>query len=257
MAEPEDDKDATPPKARKAKKQALPEAEERPELPSAAAVRRARKAELEKWLEESGLPTEGRVPELRERLREHIEAQGEAAPSAAPAKPTKARPPKAKRPKEPEKEAEREKEEEEPARKPAYRARAKPALAAALKRALALRRTMARRRPRFLRQEWYRNARLGRKWRRPQGGQSKLRRHFGYRINVVSIGYRSPRLSRGLHPSGFAEILVHNVRQLEGVDGTRQAVRVAHAVGYRKRVEIQGEADKRGIRVLNPVEVVE
>ena len=251
MAEPKSEppKDApTEPRARKAKKAALPEAEApaRIELPTLQAVKKARKADLVKWLEEFDLATEGRVPELRTRLSDYIAKQSGPAPEAPAPKAGEGQP-------EEEEAEEAEAEEAEAAVK--YRAGAKPVLDDALRRALAERRAAAERRPRFLRQEWYRYRRLGRKWRRPQGGQSKLRRHFGYRINVVSIGYRSPRLSRGLHPSGFAEVLVHNVRQLEGLDAKRQAVRVAHGVGYRKRVLIQEEADKLGVRVLNPVEV--
>ena len=261
MAEPgAEDAEATKPepKARRVKKEAVPEAEPsaRAELPTLEAVKKAHKADLVKWLEELGLPTEGRVADLRARLSDVIEERrGEA---AEPRKPAAAR--KAAKP-EPEAEAPEaagaKEEEEEAEEAEEYRAKAKPVLDDALRRALALRRSLAQRRPRFLRQEWYRYARLGMKWRRPQGGQSKLRRHMGYRINVVSIGYRSPRLSRGLHPSGFAEVLVHNVRELEGVDAKAQAVRVAHGVGYRKRVLIQEAADKRGIRVLNAVEVEE
>ena len=92
---------------------------------------------------------------------------------------------------------------------------------------------------------------FGDEWRKPQGGQSKLRRHFGYRWNVPSIGYRGPKAVRGLHPSGFQEILVHNERQLEGLDATKQAVRIAHGVGTRKRELIEKACDDKGLRILN------
>lgn len=262
MADPDDKEEAETPKARKAAKKALPEAEPRPELPTVAAVKKARKAELQAWLEDLGLSTEGLVADLRERLTEYIEAHPAAAeaPAEKPAEeeaPAKAAPERKRKPRPKAKGEEAEEEPEEEEGEAAYRPKLKPALAEAQRRALAIRSQMSHHRPEFRRQEWFRYKRLGLRWRRPQGGQSALRRHFGYRINVVSVGYRSPRLSRGLHPSGFAEVLVHNVRELEGVDAKRQAVRVAHGVGFRKRVEIQEEADKRKIRVLNPVEVEE
>ncbi|MBI4416526.1 MAG: 50S ribosomal protein L32e [Euryarchaeota archaeon] len=120
-----------------------------------------------------------------------------------------------------------------------------------MRRALHLRREIAQRRPSFLRQEWFRYKRLGLKWRKPQGQHTKLRRHLGYRPNVPSIGYRGPKAVRGLHPSGFREVLVHTAHDLEHVDPKVEAVRIAAAVGMRRRLEIQAAADERGIRVLN------
>ncbi|MEK6911947.1 MAG: 50S ribosomal protein L32e, partial [Candidatus Thermoplasmatota archaeon] len=113
------------------------------------------------------------------------------------------------------------------------------------------RRAISAKRPRFLAQEWFRHKRLGLEWRKPQGGQSQLRRHFIQRINVVSIGYRGPKISRGLHSSGFEEVLVHSTRDLRGINPKRQAARIGGAVGARKREMIQKEADELGIRVLN------
>jgi large subunit ribosomal protein L32e len=60
---------------------------------------------------------------------------------------------------------------------------------------------------------------------------------------------------RGLHPSGFEEVRVHNVDDLEGVDGDTQAVRIGSTVGARKRERIEEEAEDREIRVLNPTYV--
>ncbi len=116
---------------------------------------------------------------------------------------------------------------------------------------LALRAAKAAARPKFHRQEWFRYRKFGDEWRKPQGGQSKLRRHFGYRWNLPSIGYRGPREVRGLHPSGFQEVLVHNPNQLEGLDPERQAVRIAHGVGARKRELIERACEDKGLRVLN------
>src|SRR2546427_265105 len=85
-------------------------------------------------------------------------------------------------------------------------------------------------------------------WRRIQ---SKMRRHWGTHPDVVSIGYRGPKAARGLHPSGFREVLVYNEDGLELVDPDTEAVRIAASVGARKRAIIQTDAKKRGIRVLN------
>jgi large subunit ribosomal protein L32e len=71
---------------------------------------------------------------------------------------------------------------------------------------------------------------------------------------LVEVGYRSPKAARRLHPSGYAEVLVHNVDDLDNVDPGTQAIRIAHTVGARKRIEITARARERAIHVLNPRE---
>ncbi len=111
-----------------------------------------------------------------------------------------------------------------------------------------------KKKPWFRRQQWWQYAKLRHKgWRRPRGVHSKMRRHFGYRPPVVRIGYSSPRKVRGLHPSGFKEVLVYNASQLAEIDASREAIRIAHSVGRKKRMEIIEKADEMGIKVLNRV----
>ena len=244
--------------AKKAKKTAVPEAPE-PEqaLPTAGEIRTAKKAELLAWTERYGLSQEGKVDDLRQRLRTFIERQAakEAAPKEEEPAPPKAEKKGKEKPKEkpkPSKEKKGKKEEaEEEAEEEVHEPRAKPKLEPHLKKLLALRSAKNAARPKFRRQEWFRYRKFGDEWRKPQGGQSKLRRHFGYRWNLPSIGYRGPRAVRGLHPSGFQEVLVHNERQLDGLDAAKQAVRIAHAVGTRKRELIEKTCDEKGLRVLN------
>lgn len=132
-----------------------------------------------------------------------------------------------------------------------YVVKKKPELDEETKKLLALRYEMSHDRIAFLRQEWFRFPRLGEKWRRPRGMHSKMRRHIQYRPNVVSIGYRGPAKVRGLHPSGFQEVMVWNTDQLDKVDPKVQAVRVGGSVGFKKRQAIEKKADELGIRVLN------
>ncbi len=133
----------------------------------------------------------------------------------------------------------------------AYVAKIKPELDAKTRDLLAKRAAIDDRRPAFLRQEWFRFARLGEKWRKPKGIHSKMRRHYGYRPPIVSIGYGSPKEVRGYHPSGFQEVMVHNPSQLEKINPKIQAARVGGTVGFKKRLAIEKRADELGIRVLN------
>ncbi len=112
--------------------------------------------------------------------------------------------------------------------------------------------TRKKRAPKFRRQEWFRFAKLGEKWRRPRGSDSKMRLGIRGKPAVVSVGYRSPRSVRGVHPSGLIEIMAHDPRDLEGLDANKQAVRIASSVGGRKREQILAKAKELGIRVLNP-----
>jgi large subunit ribosomal protein L32e len=106
--------------------------------------------------------------------------------------------------------------------------------------------------PQFNRQDYHKKKRVPTSWRKPRGTLSKQRVGIKGKGDTVEAGFRSPRAVRGLHPSGFEEVRVHNTDDLEGVDGDRQAVRIASAVGGRKRERIEDAAEEQGIRVLNP-----
>jgi large subunit ribosomal protein L32e len=106
--------------------------------------------------------------------------------------------------------------------------------------------------PQFNRQDYHKKKRTPTSWRKPRGQLSKQRRGIKGKGDTVEAGYRKPEAVRGKHPSGFEEVRVHNVDDLEGVDGDREAVRIASKVGARKRERIEEQAEDQGIRVLNP-----
>ncbi|MDR2698743.1 MAG: 50S ribosomal protein L32e [Candidatus Methanoplasma sp.] len=133
----------------------------------------------------------------------------------------------------------------------AYVAKAKPELSDETAEALAKRAVISGRRPAFKRQEWFRYSKLGEKWRKPKGIHSKMKRRLKRRQPMVDIGFRGPTSVRGLHPSGFEEVLIHNADGLEGIDPKVQAVRIGGTVGTKKRIEIEDRAAELGIRVLN------
>ena len=73
---------------------------------------------------------------------------------------------------------------------------------------------------------------------------------------MVEAGYSSPKAVRGIHPSGYRDVLVYNPKDLEKIT-SGEAVRVAHTVGLRKKLAILQKADELNLRVLNPVGVGE
>jgi large subunit ribosomal protein L32e len=109
--------------------------------------------------------------------------------------------------------------------------------------------------PQFNRQDYHKKKRTPTSWRKPRGQLSKQRRGIKGKGDTVQAGFRSPTSVRGKHPSGFEEVRVHNVDDLEGVDGDVEAVRIASTVGGRKRERIEEQAEEDGIRVLNPTYV--
>lgn len=122
---------------------------------------------------------------------------------------------------------------------------------AAVEKALRTRAKLKKKKPDFVRQESWRYDRLKENWRRPKGIDNKMRRKIKGWPPTVNVGYRGPKAVRGLHPSGYEEVLVHNVDELKKVDPKTQAVRIAHTVGRRTRMQILAEARKKKIIVLN------
>lgn len=137
-----------------------------------------------------------------------------------------------------------------------HRARAKPTLSAELEQALHTRRVLNKHRPAFRHDQWFRYDKLSRiGWRKPRGARNKVAVDMSYRARRPVVGYRGPALARGLHSSGFAEVLVRRPEDLEGLDPQTQAARIAGKVGARKREAILEAAEAKGIRVLNPTGV--
>lgn len=127
----------------------------------------------------------------------------------------------------------------------------------AKERALRKRERVKDKKPSFRRQESWRYKRIKESWRRPRGIDSKMRKKVKGWPRSVEVGYRGPKKTRGLHPSGYAEALVYNVDDVEKVSPKTQAIRIAGAVGARKRVAISARAEERGIHILNPREMKE
>lgn len=109
--------------------------------------------------------------------------------------------------------------------------------------------------PKFRAEESWRYKRVKENWRKARGIDSKMRRKVKGWPRTPTVGYRGPKNARYLHPSGFVEVLVHNVDDLEKIDPKTQAIRIAHTVGAKKRIEISTEAEEKGIRILNPIKI--
>ena len=215
-------------------------------------------AELKELLRERGLPVSGKKADLISRLSEgeatidevpeetHQEEPLEDAPDEAP-------------PEEETSDEEGDYEEDDYDDEGDFEewdelhtARQKPVLDDSTKSALKMRSEQSKKQPKFRRQEWFRYRRLSKTgYRKPKGDDSSMRKNRKYRSPMARVGYGKVAAARGLHPSGFEEVLVHKADHLDGLDPERQAVRIGSSVGNRKRARIHERADELGLRVLN------
>jgi len=129
--------------------------------------------------------------------------------------------------------------------------RSRPGKRPDLERLLELRSQIKARTPYFRRFESWRFVRLDDPWRKPKGVDNHQRLSVNGWPHLVKIGYRVPKAVRYLHPSGYRDILVHNLKELEALSPDTDAARIAAGVGRRKRIEIATRAKEVGIRVLN------
>ena len=110
-----------------------------------------------------------------------------------------------------------------------------------------------KKKPRFVRQGTTYLRRLGEKWRAPKGKQNKLRQHQLSKGNYPNPGYGSPKSLKFLHPSGFQEVMIRNLKDLEKINSEKQAIRIASAIGRKKKLQIMKVAEERKLKILNPL----
>jgi len=117
--------------------------------------------------------------------------------------------------------------------------------------ALKLRARARNKKPAFVRAESWKYDRFSLSWRKPRGLDNKIRRKIKGWPPGPSVGYKGPKIARGLHPSGYREVIVYNVTDLTNIDHNTQAVRIAHTVGKRKRATIIAKAKELNLKILN------
>ncbi len=106
--------------------------------------------------------------------------------------------------------------------------------------------------PKFHRQNSQVKKRQGTRWRKPKGIDSKQREGHKSRGAKPTTGYRQPKKIRGLHPSGYEEILITNLKQIEQINPEKQAIRISSSIGAKKKQEIVKKVQEKKIKILNP-----
>ncbi len=124
-------------------------------------------------------------------------------------------------------------------------------MAGPFKQLVELRAKLKERIPKFLRVNYARYDKIDDSWRRQRGRHNTIRRSIKGAGNKVSVGYGIPKNMKHLHPSGYKEVLVRNLNEVNKVNPKTEAIRIASNVGLKKRLEILSVAKERGIYVLN------
>lgn len=120
------------------------------------------------------------------------------------------------------------------------------------KRLLNVRKRQKLKKPHFVQSDQHKKKKLKDVWKKPRGLHNKKRKYILGKGEMARPGYGSPAAVRGLHPSGFEEVLLSRIRDLDNVDPATQAIRIARTIGQRKRMDIVRKAQSLGLKILNP-----
>jgi len=115
-------------------------------------------------------------------------------------------------------------------------------------------RSLKKKHPRFKRPNVGRTkrSRLADKWRKPRGIDNKQRSHRMPSGALPNVGFKNTRAIRGIHPSGYREVLVRSLADIEKIKpGDGIALRISAQIGRRKREIIAKKAEELKLKILN------
>jgi large subunit ribosomal protein L32e len=119
------------------------------------------------------------------------------------------------------------------------------------KRLIELREKINKKRPTFNRVESWRYKRVKKSWRKARGIDSKTRKKTKSGVKSPTIGYRSPKKVRGLHPSGYEEVRITSINDLKNLSKKKHALKISGKLGAKKRISLIDYCQNRGFKVLN------
>ena len=119
------------------------------------------------------------------------------------------------------------------------------------KRLMELRKKINNKRPSFRRVESWRYKRVKDSWRKARGIDSKTRKKMKLGVKSPTVGYRGPKNIRGLHPSGYLEVLITTFDDLKNLNKNKHALKISRKLGARKRIMLTDYCQRRGFKILN------
>ena len=119
-------------------------------------------------------------------------------------------------------------------------------------RLMRIRKAQNKKRPSFRRFASWRYKKLAKSgWRKQRGIDSKTRRKTKTGVKSPEPGYRGPKAVRGLHPSGYEDVRVTQIKELDELDPKIHAIRINSRLGAKKRIDLIEYAQEKGFRILN------
>ncbi|MEM7819832.1 MAG: eL32 family ribosomal protein [Candidatus Aenigmatarchaeota archaeon] len=101
----------------------------------------------------------------------------------------------------------------------------------------------------FIIQDYFRYKRLGKKWRRPKGRQSKMREKRKGKRSMPTIGYGTKKSER--HKiKGMKYVVIKNINDLEKIKKDHVII-LSSGIGAKKVLKISERAKELGIKILN------
>ncbi|MHA1338671.1 MAG: 50S ribosomal protein L32e [Promethearchaeota archaeon] len=119
------------------------------------------------------------------------------------------------------------------------------------RRLIRIKRNLKRRRPSFRRVESWRYKRVKPSWRAAKGIDSKTRQKLKSGVKSPNIGYRCPKKVRYLHPSGYKEVVISNIKDLENLNPKKHAIKLSKKLGMKKKIELVEKIKDLKFKILN------
>lgn len=93
-----------------------------------------------------------------------------------------------------------------------------------------------KKKPKFVVQDKHKKKRLKDRWRKSRGSDSKMgQKKRGYRVSV-SVGYGAPKAIYGLNKNGLKGVLIHSIKEIDGIKKGRESIIIAKGIGLKKRL---------------------
>lgn len=118
-----------------------------------------------------------------------------------------------------------------------------------MEKVIQLRNKMKRKKPKFTGQKAKIKKSLKDRYRKPKGSDSKMRQGKKGKIKKIDTGYKSPKLSRSLHRTGFKVKMVTTLKELTKDENV--GIIISRRVGMKKKIEILKKAVADKMKVLN------
>jgi large subunit ribosomal protein L32e len=115
-----------------------------------------------------------------------------------------------------------------------------------------VRKNIKRRKPTYKRVQSHQFPKLSEvKWRRPKGKGNKVRRGRAGKPSKPEVGFKSPKLVRGLSPNGFREVIISNLNDLKKINIKEEIAIISSRMGGKKKLDCLKYAKESKIKLGN------